>query len=329
MGLEVRDLRLLTAVAEQGTLTRAGNVLFLTQSALSRQLADLEKRLGVALFQRSGRRMVLTPAGERLMESGRDILGAVARAEREARRVAGGADAVLRFATQCYTCYHWLPTTLIEYRRMFPRVEPRIVAGATRRPLQALLKGQLDLAIVTNPVRDRRVALTPLFTDEFCAVVTPDHPWAARPFVVAEDFADQHVFLYNLTRAESTLLSEVLEPAGVTPKRTSRVELTEAILELVRAGLGVATLARWSVAPYVRSGALVTVSITRKGLHRQWSAATLANREPPEHLSAFVELLARIGDPNHAGVGWRPPEAKPNARRNGNGAARSRAGSVA
>jgi LysR family transcriptional regulator for metE and metH len=316
-------------VAEQGTLTRAGNVLFLTQSALSRQLADLEKRLGVALFQRSGRRMVLTPAGERLMDSGRDILGALARAEQEAREVAGGADAVLRFATECYTCYHWLPAALIEYRRMFPRVEPRIVAGATRRPLQALLKGRLDLAIVTTPVRDRRVALTPLFTDEFCAVVAPDHPWAGRPFVVAEDFADQHVFLYNLTRAESTLLSDVLDPAGVAPKRISRVELTEAILELVRAGLGVATLARWSVAPYVRSGALVTVSISRKGLHRRWSTATLANREPPEHLNAFVELLASIGDPEHSGVGWRPSGGTSHGPTSGRRGAALRVGSLA
>lgn len=311
MALEVRDLRLLSAIAEQGTLTRAGNVLFLTQSALSRQLADLEKRLGVALFQRSGRRMVLTPAGERLLEAGREILGAVARAEQEARETAGGAEAVLRFATECYTCYHWLPTTLIEYRRSFPRVEPRIVAGATRRPMQALLKGQLDLAIVTSRVRDRRIALTPLFSDEFAAVVAPDHPWANRPFVVAEDFADQHVFLYNMTRSESTLLSEVLDPAGVAPKSISRVELTEAILELVRAGLGVATLARWAVAPYVRAGALATVSITRKGLHRHWSAATPAQRDTPEYLQAFVELLARIGEPSERGVGWRPPETAP------------------
>jgi LysR family transcriptional regulator for metE and metH len=315
MALEVRDLRLLTAIAEQGTLTRAGNVLFLTQSALSRQLADLEKRLGVTLFQRSGRRMVLTPAGERLMESGRDILGAVARAEQEAKEAAGSAEAVLRFATECYTCYHWLPSTLIEYRRRFPTVEPRIVAAATRRPLQALLRGQLDVAIVSSRVRDRRISVTPLFKDEFAAVVAPDHPWAKREFVTAKDFADQNVLLYNLARSESTLLSEVLDPAGVVPRRISRIELTEAILELVRAGLGVAMLARWAVAPYVRAGALAAVSITRRGLHRQWSAATLTHKETPEHLSAFVELLARIGEPLEAGAGWRPPQSASRPRR--------------
>jgi LysR family transcriptional regulator for metE and metH len=138
MTLDVRDLRLVHAITEQGSLTRAGNALFLTQSALSRQLADLEKRLGVSLFQRSGRRMVPTPAGERLLESARQIMGAVARAEEEVREAAGESEAVLRFATECYTCYHWLPKVLIDFRRRFPRVEPRIVAAATPRPIPAL-----------------------------------------------------------------------------------------------------------------------------------------------------------------------------------------------
>lgn len=303
MALEVRDIRLIQAVADQGSLTRAGNVLFLTQSALSRQLADLEKRLGVLLFQRSGRRMVPTPAAERLLDSGRQIMGAVARAEEEARETAAEAEAVLRFATECYTCYHWLPSVLIEFQRAYPKVEPRIVASATRRPIPALIKGQLDVAIVSGGVRDRRVETTPLFSDELVAVVPRGHPWAGRPFVTADDFGGESVFLYNVPREESTLFKEVLDPAGVTPKRVSRVELTEAILELVRAGLGVAMLARWAIAPCVRAGALVGVSISPNGLHRQWSAAVLSRKSSPEYLRAFVELLARIAEPPASGAG--------------------------
>jgi LysR family transcriptional regulator, regulator for metE and metH len=305
MALEVRDLRLVQAVAEQGSLTRAGNVLFLTQSALSRQLADLERRLGVELFQRSARRMVPTPAAERLLETGREILGAVARAEEEARETAGLSEAVLRFSTECYTCYHWLPSVLIEFQRRYPRVEPRIVASATRKPIPALLKGQIDLAVVSTPMRDRRVQLTPLFQDEFVAVVAPNHPLAKRPYVTAADFADQHVFLYNIPRADSTLFKVVLDPAGVTPIRVSRVELTEAILELVRSGMGIATLARWSVAPYVRSGALVALPITRRGVHREWNAAVLAHKSPPAYLDGFVELLSQIAEPSATGAGLR------------------------
>jgi LysR family transcriptional regulator, regulator for metE and metH len=297
MKLDVRDLRLVQAVTEQGTLTRAGNVLFLTQSALSRQLSDLEKRLGVGLFQRSGRRMTPTPAGERLLEAGRDILARMERAEEEARGAASTSEAILRFATECYTCYHWLPSVLIEYRRRFPRVEPRIVASATRKPLSALLKGQLDLAVISTPVRDRRVSTTPLFTDELVAVVSPEHEWAKRTYVNAADFAEQNVLIYSVPRSDSTLFREVLDPAGVTPKSTSRVELTEAMLELARAGLGVAFLARWAVAPCARSGALVTVRVTKKGLQREWSAAVMARGDQPEYLGEFVQLLARIAAP--------------------------------
>jgi LysR family transcriptional regulator, regulator for metE and metH len=298
--LDVRDLRLVQAVTEQGTLTRAGNVLFLTQSALSRQLADLEKRLGVALFQRSGRRMTPTPAGERLLEAGRDIIGRMERAEEEARGAASTSEAILRFATECYTCYHWLPSVLIEYRRRFPRVEPRIVASATRKPLAALLKGQLDLAVISTPVRDRRVETTPLFRDELVAVVSPDHEWAKRAYVNAADFGEQNVLIYSVPRSDSTLFREVLDPAGVMPRSVSRVELTEAMLELARAGLGVAFLARWAVAPCVQSGSLVTVRVTKKGLQREWSAAVMARADRPGYLNEFVELLAGIAGPPSA-----------------------------
>jgi LysR family transcriptional regulator for metE and metH len=303
VSLDVRDIRLVQAVSEQGSLTRAGNVLFLTQSALSRQLAHLERRLGVVLFQRSGRNMVPTPAAERLLEAGREILGALARAEEEARGTAGEAQMVLRFATECYTCYHWLPAVLVEFQRQYPKVEARIVASATRRPVPALLKGRLDLAVVSTPLRDRRVEVTPLFRDELVAVVPPGHRWVGRSHVTAGDFAEQHVFIYNVARADSTLFTAVLDPAGVTPKRVSRIDLTEAILELVRSGLGVAVLARWAVAPYLRSGALVAVPVTRQGLHRQWSAAVRVRRDSPGYLEGFVELLARIAEPPATGAG--------------------------
>lgn len=305
VGLDVRDLRLVRAITQEGTLTRAGNALFLTQSALSRQLADLERRLGVTLFQRTGRRMSPTPAGERLLESGREILGAIERAEADVRD-AGEVRALLRFATECYTVYHWLPRLLTEFRRRCPDVEPRIVASATRRPIQALLKGQLDVAIVSSRVRDQRLRVTPLFEDEFVAVVATSHPWAGRAYVTAEDFADEHLLLYTMSRKESTLFQQVLDPVGVTPQRVSRVELTEAILELVRAGLGVGALASWAVAPCVRSGALATVRIGRKGIYRQWSAAVVDRKETAEHLERFVALLAELEWPADAGAQWVP-----------------------
>src|SRR5256712_8790003 len=107
MILETRHLRLVAAVAEHGTLTRAGRVLHLTQSGLSRQLLDLETRLGLPLFHRLGKRMVPTPAGERLLVAARRALPQLSDGEEELQRLAGGPAAILRGRNRMFTCSYW------------------------------------------------------------------------------------------------------------------------------------------------------------------------------------------------------------------------------
>src|SRR5919197_3336094 len=150
MDLEVRHLQLVAAVADVGSLTRAGDRLHLTQSALSHQLRDIESRLGAALFLRVGKRLVLTPAGERLLASARDVLERLEQAEHEIRQMGRDDSGVLRLTTECYTCYHWLPPILTRYRRQFPRVEVRIDVNATPHPVEMLLAGKIDLALVSS-----------------------------------------------------------------------------------------------------------------------------------------------------------------------------------
>jgi len=221
----------------------------------------------------------------------------VARVVEEVRDVGTQVEAVLRVSTGCYTCYHWLPGVLRRYRERFPRVEPRVLAALTRSPIPALLKGQLDLAIVSDPVRDRRIRTRPLFQDELMAVIPPGHPWEGRSHVDAADLAAEHLFLYNAPRSELTVFTRVLDPAGLNPKQFSRVELTEAIVELVRAGLGVGVLARWAVAPHLTTGSLKAVRVTEAGLMREWTVATIRRKEVPAHLAAFEDLLAEMVGP--------------------------------
>ena len=117
MDVEVRHLRLVAAIADSGSLTRAGDRLHLTQSALSHQLRDIESRLGAALFLRVGKRLVLTPAGERLLASARDVLDRLQQTELEIRELGKERGGVLRLTTECYTCYHWLPPSAMAATR--------------------------------------------------------------------------------------------------------------------------------------------------------------------------------------------------------------------
>ncbi len=290
--LDTRHLKLIVAVSEEKSVTRAGERLHLTQSALSHQLRDIEERLGTPLFSRLNKRMILTQAGERLLQSARQVLDELKRAEDDIAQIAAGDHGSLRISTECYTCYHWLPEMLKDFNRKFPKVEVKILLEATHRPIPALLNGKLDFAIVSDLVRDKRLSYKPLFHDEVVVIMAPHHPLARRPYISPKDFADQTVFSYS-PPAESTLYNKVLLPAGVKPARFSEVQLTEAIIEMVKAGLGVSALARWAVARQIESGQLVARPLTRKGFHRQWSAALLKNDFTPAYVTEFIELLSR------------------------------------
>ena len=291
MDLEIRHLVLVRAVAAAGTLTRAGLALHLTQSALSHQLQDIEARLGTALFLRVGKRMVLTPAGEHILASAEGVLTTMERTEEAVRHLAGARSGVLRLTTECYTCYHWLPPLLKRYRGTHPGVDVRIDATATNDPLTYLLDGRLDVAIVSGQVHDRRIIVQPLFNDELVAIMEPRHPLAGKPYLRLEDFADQTLLIYP-PKEESTFYQRMLLPAGVAPASLQQIMLTEAIIELAKAGLGIAVLAAWAVAPHVKAGTLRALSVTRQGFRRTWSVATLKDTAQLPHVREFIHLLA-------------------------------------
>jgi LysR family transcriptional regulator for metE and metH len=236
--------------------------------------------------------MVLTPAGEQLLRSAVEVLATIERTEEAIRRLAVAGGGVLRISTECYTCYHWLPSLLKEYRPAHRRVEIQVVAEATHHPLPYLLDGRLDLAIVSDPVRDRRLVVRRLFDTEMVVIVAPGHPLAARPYVRAEDFAHETLLIYP-PKEESSIYQDVLVPAGIRPAELQQIQLTEAIIELVKAGLGVAVLARWAVAPYVKAGALRAVPLTRRGYRRPWSAATLKDVARVPYVRDFIDLIAK------------------------------------
>ena len=292
MDLEVRHLRLVSAVAELGSLTRAGDRLHLTQSALSHQLRDIESRLGAALFLRVGKRLVLTPAGERLLATARDVLDRLDRTEQDIHQMGKARAGMLRLTTECYTCYHWLPPLLVRYRKRFPEVEVRIDVAATGRPLDMLLTGKLDLAIMSSPVRDRRLVSRPVFDDELVVVAARDHRFAKQTHVRLSDLRDETLYVYP-PKEESRVLQEVLVPSGHVPARVEEVMLTESIAELVKAGLGVSVLARWAVQPLVDAGSIVSRPLTARGLRREWRAVMPKDLAGVDYIGEFIELLGK------------------------------------
>jgi LysR family transcriptional regulator, regulator for metE and metH len=293
--LDSRHLRLIAEVARAQSVTRAADRLNVTQSAVSHQLRDIEERLGTALFLRSGRQMLLTAAGRHLVETADRVLEDIARAEQAVARLARNEAGVFRVCTQCYTGYHWLPPLLDVVRRRYPNVEVEIAAEHTMQAVNALLEGRLDLAIVNQPPNDRRIQIRPLFEDEHAAIVAPSHKWANRAFVTPRELAAERLYLYSRSIDDSYIVQHVMRPAGIVPGSATFLQLTEAIIEMVKAGIGISVLPTWSIAPAITSGAVTALRITKSGVYRQWNAATLTGAGDSPFLDYFLQVLARQG----------------------------------
>lgn len=316
LNLEIRHFRLVRAIADEGTVTAASRRLHLTQSALSHQLKDIEERLGVPLFLRLGKKMILTAAGGKLLGSARSVLTEIERLEEEIAHLADESEGVLRIATECYTAYYWLPAVLDGFRKKHPGVQVRIVAEATGSPVDALLNGKLDLAIVSSEVNDRRLSVTHLFKDDLAVIASREHPLASRKFVRASDFASENLLVYA-SYEESLLHRRVLAPAGIRPRSVGEVQLTEAMLSMVEAGMGIAVLARWAVAPYIESGKVKAISLERPGLRREWRAVRLKSLSTPTYLVEFIDRLRRGSLPaqNESRIGPGGSKRRDQARR--------------
>jgi len=168
----------------------------------------------------------------------------------------------------------------------------RIDVEATRRPIEMLLAGKLDLAIISSTVNDRRLVSRPLFSDELVVIASRRHRFAQQTHVKIAEMRDETLFIYP-PREESRVLQDVLLPAGAAPARIEEVTLTEAITELVKAGLGVAVLARWAVQPLVDAGTLVARPLTARGLRREWRAVMPKDLAGIDYVREFIDLLQK------------------------------------
>jgi LysR family transcriptional regulator, regulator for metE and metH len=208
----------------------------------------------------------------------------------------GESAGLIRISTECYTCYHWLPSLLREFRKKYPKVEISILAEATHDPLLALREGRLDVGVVSGDVTDNAMRVDDLFHDDLLLVMSPDHKLANKKSVRPQELAGENVIIYP-PRNESTFLNKVIFPAGVRPGAVLEVTLTEAILELASAGMGIGFIARWAAAPYVKNHRLAARPLANGGYRRSWRAVTVASSPRPAYLEEFITLLRRFPEP--------------------------------
>jgi LysR family transcriptional regulator for metE and metH len=292
--IEIRHFQLIRAIAESGSMTKASQKLFLTQPGLSHQLKDIETRLGTRLFLRINKTMVLTSQGKRILDAGEEILTKVSALEQEITTSDTNVRQ-LRITTQCYTCYHWLPSLMKKFQSQVPNTEIDIVTEAMSSPIEFLLKGKIDLAVTNALKATNGIKFEKLFEDEQVVLVPSKHPLATKKVIQPADFANEHYIIYKSDGGDLTsdyFARNMLIPQGIHVGKVTRMQLTEARVELVKAGMGLTVLSRWLVKPFMRDNkAIKLLPLGKKGFYRPWYVATLDQKKNDPVVTHFVTFL--------------------------------------
>jgi LysR family transcriptional regulator for metE and metH len=273
MHLELRHLRTVRAIHEQGGLARAAEVLNITQSALSHQVKALEEQAGVDLFVRRAKPMRLSPAGMRLLRLAEQVLPMVQATEAEFKGVEAGRIGRLHIAMECHACFDWLLPVLDIFRRAWPEVDLDIRQRLAFGALPALARQEVDLVISSDPEEMAGVTYQPLFDYSPTLVVPADHPLVEKGFADPPDLAGETLITYPMDRARLDVFSQFLTPAGVEPARQRTVELTAVSLMLVASGRGVAVMPDWVLRRESANTEITMLPLTRGGIIRRLYAA--------------------------------------------------------
>jgi len=290
--LTIKDLELVRYVADSGSLTVAARQLHVSQSAASQRLANLHARLGTTLIERRDGLMQLTTAGRRVFEAAEVITNELSSAMNDIDRQSQQESGELKIATQCYTCYRWLPFVINAMREDHPSLSVDVVPEATDSPYEALRRKQIDVAIVSNPIANSEFLEQDLFSDELFAVMHSSHNLAKEKYLDAEHFTDETLILY--TGDSHAIVEEILAPAEVTQYKIIQVRITEAIIELARSGQGIAVIAGWALDDIVEANELSAVRITKSGFNRNWRAVIGAERSD-KYIDTLIRRVRAIG----------------------------------
>lgn len=287
---DVHQLRVFAAVAESLSFTRAAEVLFMTQSGVSHQIARLEKSIGTGLFEREGRSVSLTRAGRVLLDHARRVFVAMENAVSATRQASDPDSGMLRIGASITACQYIVPEALREFRESFPAYSLRIVPGDGPVVTQGLLEGSLDLGIVVRQQKQSKLTYHELFEDELGFLVSPLHNWARAEKVDRRELSQQRMILYNRQSTTFRLVEQYFVRARAELRDWIELGSVEAIKELVKLGLGVSVTGRWTAREEINEGSLVWLALPGKSVRRSWCVAFPTGRTPSLAEETFTDL---------------------------------------
>ena len=266
--MEIKYFRLIKTIAEEGSIANSADKLFLTQSALSHQLRELEERLGFKVFHRKRNKWQLTEEGKALYKLGNSVLDSIEKGFQDIEQLRTGSVGVIKVSTECYSFYQGLSSFIQKMGLLYPEIEVDLILEATHQPISKILSNEIDIAIVTQKPMNEGLMSIEVYEDEIFAILHKENPLHQVEFLKANDFSEIHLIIHSFPLETVSVYDEFLKPNGITPAKISAIPLTEVALEMVDANMGIMCMPKWALKSFKLSEGLTFKRISQNGLKR-------------------------------------------------------------
>ncbi|MEZ5425333.1 MAG: LysR family transcriptional regulator [Pyrinomonadaceae bacterium] len=268
--MEIRQLKAFVAIAETKTFTAGARQLNITQAAISMQIRQLENEVGLQLFTRTPRRVILTEAGELMLQRARRILREHDDTLAEIAEISGIEHGRLRIgSSSAMFSTKQLPGILEKLKNTFSNAEITVVSGTSHRLVEKIMHGEIDIAFVSLPVENPSIKTDLLFSDEIIAIASPEHPLAGERFISAATLAGEQLILGEKGGNTRRMIDDFFASSNVKPNVVMELNRQEAINKMVENNMGVGISGAKTANPEIQQNKLVSWLI--EGAEIKWA----------------------------------------------------------
>lgn len=288
--IEHSHLKIIQALDQKGTLTEAANALCLSQPALSHQIGYLEKKLGVALWQKHGRGLRLTQAGQLLLDVANQILPVLSQAEKTLKAYSEGCQGILRIGVECYPCFQWLNAVIGPFMQQMPAIDVDIVQKFQFTGLEGLLNHHIDILVTPDLIKKEKIRYETLAEYQLVLLVSGTHTLANVKQLTPEQLAMETLLTFPVALERLDILTRFLAPSHIEPASLKAIESLEIMLQMTALNRGVCVLPEWLADPKTDELQLRKIKIGKKGLFQKLYLAIRETDQTVPYIAQFKSV---------------------------------------
>ena len=286
--MELKYFRLIKTIAEEGSIANSSERLFLTQSALSHQLRELEERLGFKVFHRTRNKWELTQEGSELYKLANKLFSSIDEGFSAIKHIKEGSKGSIKLSAECQSFFHSIPSFIQKMGILYPEIDIDVTLGATLQTISQVLSEDIDIAIVTSKPESDELSSILVFKDEIFVLMHKENPLNNLDYLDASHFGNVHLLINSFPLEGVAVYEQFLKPNKINPIKISAIPFTEITLSMINANMGIMCAPKWQLNSFNLSKELMFKRIGKNGLKRKHYLVVKKKHSNKKYIHDFI-----------------------------------------